>query len=117
MQICQLTGAEADRVEHSGFVPDCHFHGHLSKGDAHQLAADGKVRFVNSRAVVAMDSVPLSKHWYDEAAKKNDGRYLGTAKSGTAQSGWVHTHQLVKFMPRGMKHKVRDIRACGARQR
>jgi hypothetical protein len=38
MQVCQLTGAEADRVEHSGFVPDCHFHGHLSKGDAHQLA-------------------------------------------------------------------------------
>ena len=51
MQICQLTGAEADRVEHSAFVPDCHFHGHLSKSDAHQLAADGKVKNLKQGAL------------------------------------------------------------------
>jgi hypothetical protein len=98
MQICQLTGAEAERVERSSCVPDCHFHGHLSKSDAHQLAADGKVRFVNSRAVVAVGSASVSDYWYDEAAKK-DGRYLGTA-----QSGPVRTHQLLNFMPCAMKH-------------
>jgi hypothetical protein len=111
MQICQLTGAEADRVEHFGFVPDCHFHGHLSKGDAHQLAADGKVRFVSSRAVVAVGSASVSGYWYDKAVKKSD-RHPGTAKSGP-----VRTRQLLKFMPRTMKHTVRDIKACGARRR
>lgn len=116
MQICQLTGAEADRVQHSGFVPDCHFHGHLSKGDAYQLAADGKVRLVSSRAVVAVGSASVSGYWYDKAVKKSD-RHQGTAKSGTAQSGWVRTHQLVNFMPRAMKHTVKDIEACGARRR
>lgn len=111
MQICQLTGTEADRVEHSGFVPDCHFHGHLSKGDAHQLAADGKVRFVSSRAVVAVGSAAVSGYWYDKAVKKSD-RHPGTGKSGP-----VRTRQLLKFMPRTMKHTVRDIEACGARRR
>jgi hypothetical protein len=109
MQICQLTGADADSIEHSGFVPDCHFHAHLSKSDAHQLAADGKVRFVNNRAVVAVGSV--SGYWYDKAVRKHD-RHLGTA-----QSGPVRTRQLLNFMPRAMKHTVRDIEACGARRR
>src|SRR5437762_12824891 len=111
MQICQLTGAEADRVEHSAFVPDCHFHGHLSKSDAHQLAADGKVRFVNSRAVVAVGSASVSGYWYDKAAKKSDRH------PGTAQSGPVRTRQLLNFMPRAMKHTVKAIEACGARLR
>jgi hypothetical protein len=111
MQICQLTGLEADRVEHSGFVPDCHFHGHLSQGDARQLAADGKVRFVNSRAVVAVGSASMSGYWYDKAVRKHD-RHLGTA-----QSGPVRTCQLLNFMPRAMKHTVKDIEACGARLR
>jgi hypothetical protein len=108
MQICQLTAAEAERVQHSGFVPDCHFHRHLSKRDADQAAADGKVRFVNRRAVVAAGSALLPGYWYDKAVQTND-RHLGIAKSGP-----VSTFQLLKFMPRGMKHRVRDIGACGA---
>jgi len=104
MQVCQLTAAEAERLHDPGFVPDCHFHGHLSKRDAQQAAADGKVKFVSPRAVVAVGfATPLSGYWYDKVVKKND-RYLGSAKSGTAQSGWVRTHQLVNFMPRAMKH-------------
>lgn len=98
MQICQLTGAQAASLEHTGFVPACHFHGHLSKSDAHKLAADGKVRFVNSRAVVAVSSVPLSGYWYDKAVEKDDRRYLGVAISGP-----VRTHKLINFMPRATK--------------
>jgi hypothetical protein len=104
-------------VEHHGFRPDCNRHGHFSKSEARELIDAGKVRFASPRAVVAVSSVPLPGYWYDEVAKKDDRRYLGTAKSGTAQLGWARTHQLVNFMPRGMKHKVRDIRACSARQR
>jgi hypothetical protein len=98
MQICELTRAEAERVEHSSFVPDCHFHRHLSKNDAHQLAADGKVRFVNSRAVVAAGPDLVSGYWYDKAVQKDDDRYLGTANSGP-----VRTQQLLNFMPRAVK--------------
>jgi hypothetical protein len=85
------------------FIPDCHLHKHLSKKDADQAAAEGKVRFINHRAVVAAVSTPLSGYWYDNAVKKDD-RYLGTAPSGP-----VRTMQLVNFMPRGMKPLVRDI--------
>jgi hypothetical protein len=98
MQICQLSAAEAERVPDPCFVPDCHFHKHLSKSDADQAAADGKVRFVNRRAVVAVGSVPLPWYWYDKAVQKND-RNLGIAKSGP-----VSTLQLLNFMPRGLKH-------------
>jgi hypothetical protein len=72
---------------------------------------DGKVVFVNPRAVVAVDSVPLSGYWYDNAVRKDD-RHPGTAKSGL-----VRTRQLLNFMPRGMKHAVRDVEACGAHGR
>jgi hypothetical protein len=113
MQICQLTAAEADRVPDPGFVPDCHFHKHLSKRDADQAAADGKVRFVNRRAVVALGPALLSGYWYDKVAKQgSNDRYWGVAWSGR-----VRTKQLVNFMPRGMKHKVKDVGACGAHGR
>lgn len=108
MQICQLSAAEAQRIHDSDLVPDCRFHKHLPKRDAEQAAADGKVRFLSPRAVVAVSSAPLSGYWYDGAVRKND-RYLGTAKSGQ-----VRTTQLLKFMPRGMKRRVRAVRACGA---
>jgi hypothetical protein len=104
-------------VEHHDFRPDCNHHGHFSKGEARELINAGKVRFVSPRAVVAVSSGPLPGYWYDEVAKKDDRRYLGTAKSGTAQLGWARTHQLVNFMPRAMKHTVKDIEACGAHQR
>jgi hypothetical protein len=103
-------------VEHDGVRPDCDQHGHLSRGDAQQRVDAGKARFVSSRAVVAVGSASVSGYWYDKAVKKSD-RHQGTAKSGTAQSGWVRTHQLVNFMPRAMKHTVKDIEACGARRR
>jgi hypothetical protein len=111
MQICLLSAAEAKKVHDPVFVPDCHFHKHVSQQDAHQAAADGKVRFVSRRAVVAVDSVTLCGYWYDDAVRKSAG-YLGTARSGP-----VRTRQLVNFMPRGMKHAVRDIEACGAHGR
>jgi hypothetical protein len=107
MQICLLT----EKVKHPGFVPDCRLHKHLSRGDALQAAADGKVTFVSPRAVVAVGSVPLSGYWYDDAVRRSD-RYLGTAKSGP-----VRTRQLVTFMPRKVKHTVSDIGACGAHGR
>ncbi len=110
MQICLLSEAEAQRIQDPNFVPDCHSHDHLSKADAHQAAADEKVRFVSPRAVVAV-SVPLSGYGYDSAVRKND-RYLGTARSGG-----VRTAQLVKVMPRGMKRRVKDVGACGAHGR
>jgi hypothetical protein len=111
MKICLLPGAEAKRVEDHGFSPDCHLHEHMSQRDARQAAADGKVRFVSRRAVVPVGSVSLAGYWYDDAVNRND-RYLGIA-----QSGGVRTTQLVNFMPRGMKHKVRYVRACGAQGR
>ncbi len=110
MKICLLSAAEAQKAHDPDFVPDCHSHDHLSKRDAHQAAADGKVRFVSRRAVVAVSSA-LSGYWYDRAVRKND-RYLGTAKSGP-----VRTTQLLKSMPRGMKRRVRDVGACGAHGR
>ncbi len=111
MQICQLSRAEAQRAQDAGFVPDCRTHKHLSKREADQAASNGKVRFLNRRAVVAVDSVPLSGYWYDDAVNRND-RYLGGAKSGG-----VRTMQLLNFMPRGIEHRVRDIGASGARGR
>jgi hypothetical protein len=111
LQICQLTAAEAERVQDPGFLPDCHFHEHLSRCEAAQAVADGKLRFVSRRAVVAVGSVPLSAYWYDEAIKKND-RHLGMAKSGA-----VRTRQLLNFMPRAMRRKVRHVAACGAHGR
>jgi hypothetical protein len=111
MQICQLSAAEAQRVHDPDFVPDCRLHKHLPRRDAEQAAADGRVRFVSRRAVVADSSAPLSGYWYDSAVRKND-RYLGAAKSGP-----VRTVQLVSFMPRGMKRRVRDVGACGAHGR
>jgi len=97
MQVCQVSRAEAEKIQSSGFVPDCHFHEHFSKRDADRAAADGRVRFISRRAVVAVGAAPLSGYWYDGAVKRND-RYLGTA-----QSGAVRTVQLVNFMPRRIK--------------
>jgi|SRR5579863_2512356 len=111
MQVCQLSTAEAERVKDLAFVPDCRFHKHLSKQDAEKAGADGRVKFVSRRAVVALGPVPLSGYWYDHAVYRND-RYLGTA-----QSGPVRTNQLLKFMPRGMKRRVRDVGACGTHGR
>jgi hypothetical protein len=111
MQICLVDAAEGKKIQLSGYVPDCHFHQHISERDAHQADADGKVRFVSPRAVVAVDSFPLCGYWYDAAVNRND-RY-----QGTAQSGGFATKQLVNFMPRGTKHKVRDIAAHGAHGR
>lgn len=111
MQICQLSGGEAERMKQINFVPDCHLHEHLSKRDAEQAVADGRARFVSHRAVVAVAPRPLCEYWYDAAVQRND-RYLGTARSGA-----VRTRQLVSFMPRGMNHRVRDIEACGAHGR
>jgi hypothetical protein len=111
MQICQLSTVEAEKVKHFGCVPDCRLHTHISQGDAQLLSESGKVRFISRRAVVAVSPVSLSTYWYDRAVK-TEGRYLGTAQSGT-----VRTTQLVNFMPRGMKHRVRDIEACGAHGR
>jgi hypothetical protein len=109
MQVCQLSEGEAQRVLHLSSVPDCHLHMHLSKRDAEQAAADGTVRFISRRAVVAVDPVSPCGYWYDAAVKRND-RYLGPA-------GTVRTMQLVNFMPRGLKHQVRDIEACGGHSR
>lgn len=111
MQICQLAEVEAERMQHLDFVPDCHLHSHLSRRDAERAVADGRVRFISRRAVVVMGPRPLSGYWYDDAVKRDD-RYLATA-----QSADIRTTQLVNFMPRGMKHKVRDIEACGAHGR
>jgi hypothetical protein len=111
MKICLLDEAEVQKAQDPDFVPDCHSHDHLSKPDARQAAADGKVRFVSPRAVVVLSPVPLTGYWYDEAVNKND-RYLGTAKSGQ-----VRTTQLLKFMPRGRKRRVTAIGACGAETR
>jgi hypothetical protein len=62
-------------------------------------------------------SVPLPGYWYDKAVEKND-RYLGTAKSGPdpsmAKSGAVRTRQLLNFMPRAMRHKVKHVGAGGS---
>jgi hypothetical protein len=107
MQICLLCEAEVQKAQNPDFVPDCHSHDHLSKPDARQAAADGKVRFVSPRAVVVVSPVPLTGYWYDEAVNKND-RYLGTAKSGQ-----VRTTQLLKFMPRGRKRRVTAIGLVG----
>ena len=109
MQICQLSEGEAERLQHLKFVPDCHLHKHLSKREAEQAAADGTVRFVSRRSVVAVGPVSPCGYWYDSAVRRND-RYLGTA-------GAVLTMQLVNFMPRGLKHRVRDMGACGAHGR
>lgn len=117
MQICRLSAIEGMRLQRSTFVPDCRLHCHLSKKDANELAAAGRVAFVSERAVVVVGPSPLSGYWYDEVTKKDDHHYLGTAKSGTAHLGWARTRQLVNFMPRGMKHTVKGIEACGARQR
>ena len=95
-------------VEHHGFRPDCNQHGHLSRRDAQQRVDVGTDRFVSRRAVVGVSSEPPPGKWYDEAVMKDD-RHLGVAKSGG-----VSTFQLLNFMPRGMKHRVRDIGACGA---
>lgn len=111
MQICHLSKSDAERIQHPGFVPDCHFHDHLSRKDADQAVADGRVRFISRRAVVAVGPAPLSGHWYDEAVGR-PGRNLGTARSGA-----VRTMQLLDFLPRGLKHKVRNIKARGARRR
>jgi hypothetical protein len=111
MQICLLSVAEAQKVQDPDFVPDCHLHKHLSIRDAHQAAANGQVRFVSPRAVVAVAPVPLSGYWYDAAVRKND-RYLGRVKSGP-----VRTTQLVKFMPRGMNRRLRGVEAYGAHGR
>ena len=111
MQICQLSEAQAQKLQILGLAPDCHSHKHISKADAHQAAADGRVRFVSPRTVVAVDSLSLGGYWYDAAVNRDD-RYLCTAQSGAFQ-----TKQLVNFMPRGMKHKVRDIAAHSAHGR
>jgi hypothetical protein len=111
MQICQLSEGEAERVQYLKFVPDCHLHKHLSKRDAEQAAADGTLRFISQRAVVAVGPVSPCGYWYDASDKGND-RDMGTARSGA-----VRTTQIVNFMPRGMKHRVRDIAAWGAQGR
>jgi hypothetical protein len=98
LQICQVSPDEAEKIQNTGVVADCHFHKHLSRGDADQAVADGRVRFINRRAVVAVGQAPLSGYWYDVAVKRENGRYLGGA-----QSGLVRTLQLVNFMPRGIK--------------
>ena len=99
MQICQLSKSEAEKMQHPGFVPDCHSHPHLSKRDAKQAEADGRVRFVSPRAVVPVGPPPGSEYWYDRSVGRND-RYLGAARSGV-----VRTLQLLSFMPRA-RHKV-----------
>ncbi len=111
MQIFQLSTVEAEKVKHFGCVPDCRLHTHISQGHAELLSESGKVRFISRRVVVAVSPVSLSTYWYDRAVK-TEGRYLGTARSGA-----VRTRQLVNFMPCGMKHRVRDIKACGAHGR
>jgi hypothetical protein len=111
MQYCMLSAAEAQNIQSPGFAPDCRSHKHISKRDAHQAEADGKVRFVSPRTVVAVDSLLLREDWYDAAVNRDDC-YLSTARSGAVQ-----TTQLVNFMPRGMKHKVRNIAAHGAHGR
>ena|ERR1700692_2296586 len=98
MQICQVSPNEAEKIRGTGFVPDCHLHKHLSRRDADQAAADGRVRFINRRAVVAVGQAPLSGYWYDVAVKRKDGRNWARA-----QSGLVRTMQLVNFMPRQIK--------------
>ena len=108
MQICQLSKGEAKQMKYLGVLPDCHLHTHLSKRDAEQAVADGRVKVVSRRAVEVVGPRPIAGYWYDMAVQRND-RYLGTA-----QSGAVRTTQMVNFMPRGMKHRVRDIEACGA---
>jgi hypothetical protein len=97
MQICQLSIDEANKIQSTGLVPNCRLHKHLSRRDADRAAADGKVRFVTRRAVVAVDQAPLSGYWYDVAVQRKDGQYWGRA-----QSGLVRTMQLVNFMPRGI---------------
>ena len=87
-------------MEHHAFRPDCSRHGHFSKSEARELINAGKVRFVSPRAVVAVSSVPPSGYWYDEVAKKDDRRYLGTARSGTARMG--------RHTTAGEFHAVRD---------
>jgi len=111
LRICQLTRAEGEMVEHHGFRPDCNQHGHLSRGDAQRRVDAGNSRFVSRRAVVVVSSVPPPGKWYDEAVEKND-RHLGIAKSGR-----VSTFQLLNFMPRGLKHRVRGVGARGAHGR
>lgn len=111
MQYCLLSAAEEQNIQTPGFAPDCHSHKHISKRDARQAEADGKVRFVSPRAVVAVDSLSLRGYWYDAAVNRDDC-YLSTARSGDVQ-----TTQLVNFMPRGMKHKDRNIAAHGAHGR
>lgn len=118
MQICQLSAVEGARLRHSTFLPDCHLHGHLSKKDANELAAAGRVAFVSERAVVVAGPSSLSGYWYDKVAKEGTSdRYWGTAQSRSASTGSVGTRQLVNFMPREIKHKVTDIAACGRRRR
>jgi hypothetical protein len=107
VQICQLSKSEFEKMQHLGFVPDCHSHAHLSKRDAEQAYADGRVKRVSRRAVVVVGPPPGSEYWYDKTVRRND-RYVAAARSGA-----VRTMQLVNFMPRA-KHKVYGIGACGA---
>ena len=113
MQICQLTIDEVRKIEYPGYIPDCHLHAHLSKGDAQKLANEGRFRFFGPRKLVPVGiSSPqeLSDYLYRKLVVcKDDGQYWGTA-------GQVRTKQLVNFMPRGPKHKFR-IGASGSRGR
>jgi hypothetical protein len=111
MQICQLNAVEAEKVEHSSYVPDCHLHNHLSKTDARELVAAGKARFVGVRALTVIGA-SLTEHWYRKAVLTDDGRYLGRTNSGM-----VRTCQLVRFRPPEIRHKTKGIEAHGARNR
>jgi hypothetical protein len=97
VQICQLTPAEAEKIQR-GLGVNCHLHPHLSRNNARQLADNGRVRFINERAVVPVGCALLSDYWYDWAVRKND-RYWATVGSGP-----VSTRQMVNFMPK-QKHK------------
>jgi hypothetical protein len=106
LQICQLTSAEAEKIQR-GLVVDSHLHSHLSRNDARQLVENGRVRFINERAVVPVGCALLSDYWYDWAVLKNDRHWA------TVGSGPVTTRQMVSYMPK-RKHKVKRITACGA---
>jgi len=106
LQICQLTLSEAEKIQR-GLVVDCHLHSHLSRNDACQLVVNGRVRFINERAVVPVGCAPLSDYWYDWAVLKNDRHWA------TVRSGPVTARQMVSYMPK-RKHKVKRITACGA---
>lgn len=99
MQVCFLSAAEADRVEHQRTVPDCRLHQHISKSDARQLIDAGRVTAVNARTVVNVGSPSsASKYWYDKVVQI-DNRYWGVVRSGSRRSGWVRTFGSINYMP------------------